>query len=291
MTRVPDFAQPREGGAVATTISIPAPPQVAAPYPPGPTASSAGSRRGLWLLPLLVGLAVAGFALFQYSGARIGFWPATAEPLAPGVLSGLGAGGAGEPAPVVIEPDPVPVLSPATPRVVPKSPAPPVAHNPSPPKPAPVPGGSTPAVPAPLPRVSPLPGVLPGTPAVPAAPPGTPAPTTIPAPSLPAPSLPSLPGLPLPIPLPTQGSCQRCLDAVEAGGNTSVVNAMAQDLLCDDQALRLRCETRVREVAPDVAEKAASAGDCPSALATEAAAVHLGVDPERFRAVNGLCMR
>jgi hypothetical protein len=78
---------------------------------------------------------------------------------------------------------------------------------------------------------------------------------------------------------------------VEAGGNTSVVNAMAQDLLCDDQALRLQCETRVRELAPDVAEKAARAGDCPSALATEAAAVHLGVDPERFRAVNGLCMR
>jgi hypothetical protein len=100
-----------------------------------------------------------------------------------------------------------------------------------------------------------------------------------------------VPGLPLPFPLPTQGACQRCLDSLQAGGHASVVNAMAQDLLCDDAAARLRCETRVREVAADVAEAAARAGDCPSALATEAAAVHLGVDPERFRTVNSLCMR
>ena len=81
------------------------------------------------------------------------------------------------------------------------------------------------------------------------------------------------------------------MDELDRGGHASVVNAMAQDLLCDDQAARLRCETRVRELAPDVAEAAARAGDCPSALATEAAAVHLGVAPERFGTVNSLCMR
>jgi hypothetical protein len=105
------------------------------------------------------------------------------------------------------------------------------------------------------------------------------------------PSVPGIPGLPLPFPLPSQGACQRCLDALESGGHASVVNAMAQDLLCDDQAARFRCETRVREVAPDVAEKAARAGDCPSALATMAAAVHLGVDPMRFSVVNATCVR
>jgi hypothetical protein len=105
------------------------------------------------------------------------------------------------------------------------------------------------------------------------------------------PTVPGIPGLPLPFPLPSQGACQRCLDALEAGGHASVVNAMAQDLLCDDQGARFRCETRVRELAPDVAEKAARAGDCPSALATMAAAVHLGVDPTRFSVVNATCVR
>lgn len=289
MTRVPDFALPREGSAVATTVSIPAPAAPAVLHGAPPAAARPGTSRALWWVPLLVGVAAAGFALFQYSGQRIGFWPATAEPVSPNALSELGGGGAGEPAPVVIEPDPIPAAPrPAAPRVDPKSPAP--SRPPSSPKPKPSPPGS--ATPAPelpqLPGSTPLPGItpLPGTAGAPGVPPGTAPPATSPIPGVPA-----IPGLPLPFPLPTQGACQRCLDTIEAGGNASVVNAMAHDLLCDDQAVRLRCETRVRELAPDVAEKAARGGDCASALATEAAAVQLGVDPERFRTVNGLCMR
>ena len=41
---------------------------------------------------------LAGFALFHYSGQRVGFWPATAEPVQPGALSELGGGGVGDPA-------------------------------------------------------------------------------------------------------------------------------------------------------------------------------------------------
>ncbi len=285
MTRVPDFVLPREGApAVATTVSIPAPPQPGAPAPGiAPRATRSGSRRTLWLLPLLVGVGAGGFALFQYSGRRVGFWPTSAEPVTPGALSGLGAGGVGQPAPVVIEPDPVPVLPPpAQPRVEPR-PAPP-ARAPSSPKPAPP--AALPVPPVQLPGVTPLPGAA-GAPGAGGAPAGTPPPGTTAIPGIPG-----VPGLQLPFPLPAaQGACQRCLDALEGGGHASVVNAMAQGLLCDDAAARQRCEARARELAPDVAEKAARAGDCPSALATEAAAVHLGVDPERFRTVNGLCMR
>lgn len=288
MTRVPDFAAlGREGTAVATTVSIPAPPPPVVPLPgAAPRPARAGSRRVLWLLPLLLGVGAAGFALFQYSGQRVGFWPVTAEPVSPDELKELGIGGAGEPAPVVIEPDPIPSL-PAAPRPESK-PSAPVSRAPSPPKPAPAGSKPAPSLPVPLPGV-PLPGAPPiatGTGGAGGGP-NVPPPATAPS----VPGIPGIPGLPLPFPMPSQGACQRCLDALEAGGHASVVKAMAQDLLCDDQGARFRCETRVREVAPDVAEQAARAGDCPSALATMAAAVHLGVEPTRFSVVNATCVR
>jgi len=44
-------------------------------------------------------------------------------------------------------------------------------------------------------------------------------------------------------------------------------------------------------VAPAHAERVAKEGDCAAALATVAAAVQARVPPERFLAVNALCLR
>jgi eukaryotic-like serine/threonine-protein kinase len=271
MTRVPDFdQQARSLKALAATLPdavLPAPPAVAA----GP------GRRRVWAALLVAGVGALGFSLFVLYGQHFGFWPRARETQLepPSAGSGLAAQEApSEPAPVFIEPDP------------------PVAPAPNRPPAAPVPRSSPPArndVPAP-PAASPAPTPAPtAPPAVPGVPGLPPAPPTLPAP--PAPATP--PGLPVPPwHLPTrQGACERCLDALRAGGNGSVVSAAGERLLCDDRSGRERCESQIRELAPGVAEQGARAGDCPAALATEAAALHLGVDQQRFSAVNALCVR
>lgn len=95
----------------------------------------------------------------------------------------------------------------------------------------------------------------------------------------------------LPWSLPTAGACERCLQALRGSGHYTVVSAAAEALLCEDRAARANCERELGEVAPDVAERAAREGNCPAALATVAAAVNAGVAPERFAAVNALCLR
>jgi hypothetical protein len=127
------------------------------------------------------------------------------------------------------------------------------------------------------------------------------APTTSPAqppanPSLPPGVLPpgvQLPELQLPpLNLPSAaGACERCLETLRKGGNGSVVSAAGDDLLCNEPQGSQACQAQIRELAPTVAEQAARAGDCPAALATEAAGLRLGVDQERFRAVHTLCVR
>jgi hypothetical protein len=74
-------------------------------------------------------------------------------------------------------------------------------------------------------------------------------------------------------------------------GNYTVVTAVAESLLCEDPGARQSCEQQIAEVAPSVAERAARGGDCPAALATVAAAVNVRVSPDRFLAVNSLCLR
>lgn len=89
--------------------------------------------------------------------------------------------------------------------------------------------------------------------------------------------------------LPTAGACERCLSALQGGGNYAVVTAIGEQLLCEDRAARERCEAQIIEQAPIVAERAARAGDCPAALATVAAAINVRIPQDRFREVNSLC--
>ena len=87
------------------------------------------------------------------------------------------------------------------------------------------------------------------------------------------------------------GACERCLAALIKTDHYAVVNAAAENLLCEDRAARERCEQQLGQVAPAHAERVAKEGDCAAALATVAAAVQARVPPERFLAVNALCLR
>jgi hypothetical protein len=95
----------------------------------------------------------------------------------------------------------------------------------------------------------------------------------------------------LPWSLPTAGSCERCLQALQGSGNYIVVTAVGESLLCEDRTARATCEKQIEELAPVVAERAARGGDCPAALATAAAAVNVRVSPDRFRSIDALCLR
>jgi hypothetical protein len=95
----------------------------------------------------------------------------------------------------------------------------------------------------------------------------------------------------LPWNLPTAGACERCLAALQGGGNYIVVSAIGENLLCEDRAARDLCESQIIVQAPIVAERAARAGDCPAALATVAASMNVRISQDAFREVNALCLR
>jgi hypothetical protein len=90
--------------------------------------------------------------------------------------------------------------------------------------------------------------------------------------------------------LPTAGACERCVQALRGSGHYTVASAAAEALLCEDRAARASCEREMDEAAPAVAERAAREGNCAAALAT-VAAVSVRVAPDRFAAVNALCLR
>jgi serine/threonine-protein kinase len=279
MTRVPDFV----ANAVAPTLPIPS------PVPPRPEAPRAPRRGGA--VKLLIGAtSVLGAAFIAVLGQQLGWFSASGGgPPAP-EDPGLSAA----PPPVVIAPEPAPVTPESPSRS--SEPSPPVERGPSP-KPAPpratppVPPATRPPAPGTPPAPAPgVPPILPG-PSTPAPAPSTPA-----SPQLPPGVLPpgvQLPDLQLPpINLPSAaGACERCLETLSKGGNGSVVSAAADDLLCNDRQGSQACEAQIRELAPTVAEQAARAGDCPAALATEAAGLRLGVDQARFGTVHTLCVR
>jgi hypothetical protein len=134
-----------------------------------------------------------------------------------------------------------------------------------------------------------LPLPLPVPPGVPAA--GGSAGAGLPGATLPAPGLPAPPALPWNLPSASSpGACERCLAALTKTDHYAVVNAAAENLLCDDRVAHERCERQMDEVAPAHAERVAKEGDCPAALATVAAAVQARVSPERFRAIDALCL-
>lgn len=164
-----------------------------------------------------------------------------------------------------------------------------VSASPEPERPpAQSPSGSAPAAPKPAPPAAPKPA----PPAAPLPVPPVPVPPlpTTPSPAPPAPPPPlSLPQLPWT--LPTAGACERCVQALRGTGHYIVVTAVTEALLCEDRAARESCEREIAEVAPEVAERAAREGNCTAALATVAAAVNVRVGPERFGAVNALCLR
>jgi hypothetical protein len=78
--------------------------------------------------------------------------------------------------------------------------------------------------------------------------------------------------------------------ALGGPGHYTIVQAVAESLLCEDRTARANCERKIVEVAPSVAEQAGREGDCPAALATVAAAVNVGVPPDRFSNVNAICL-
>jgi eukaryotic-like serine/threonine-protein kinase len=233
----------------------------------------------LWVtlgLVLSSGLALLFFAL---DGPRYLPWN-SGEPEAPPPLgSALSPPGAAVPAPAAPEPAPAP------------EPAAPEPERPS--SPARTSTPSRPSRPAPLP---PPPAAVPSAPAAPGVPTAPGSPTTPP----PAPGAagqpstqPPAPGLPaptLPWNLPTAGSCERCMAALAGPGHYTIVQAVAERLLCEDRVARDTCERKIVEIAPAVAEQAGREGDCTAALATAAAAVNVGVSPDRFSNVNALCL-
>ncbi|HKO94105.1 MAG TPA: hypothetical protein VJU61_23290, partial [Polyangiaceae bacterium] len=113
--------------------------------------------------------------------------------------------------------------------------------------------------------------------------------TALPVPAVTPPGLPAAPALPWTLQSP--GACERCLAALSKTDHYAVVNAAAENLLCEDRAARERCEQQMNAVAPAHAERVAKEGDCPAALATVAAAVQARVPADRFAAVNALCLR
>jgi len=278
MTRVPEFEQ-RPSPAVAATLPV-----ASLPPPPG---GARAPGRGLGVKLLVAAAGALGLAFFALLGQRLGLWPEWRDTAEPPALSGLPDDPAPAAPPVVIAPEPPAPAPPSGDRPEPdraSTPAKPTPARPSPTSTPPPPSsGKAPTLPPGVPPVLPTPAPPPGSQAPPA--------------SGPAPALPQLPGtlpefgLP-PFNLPSAaGACERCLATLRAGGNGSVVSASADDLLCNDRQGRESCESQLRELAPAVAEQAARAKDCPAALATEAAGLRLGVDPERFRAVHALCVR
>ncbi len=193
------------------------------------------------------------------------------------------------------EPTPEPVPEPAPRERERAEPAPSNPSNtprPAAPRPAPAPKPASPSAPSPTPTLPQLPGLpSPAQPGTPPAAPGTALPGQ-PAPGAAPPTPPSASPLPqLPWNLPTTGSCERCLQALQGSGNYIVVTAVGESLLCEDRTARATCERQIEELAPAVAERAARAGDCPAAIATAAAAVNVRVSPDRFRSVDALCLR
>jgi hypothetical protein len=285
MTQLPDAA--RSGGPATTQPMAQLPavsPGRAAGIPLAPTlppghAARRRSRGWLWvaLLVLAGGGALAAAALL-----RVTPWQLALRP----------------------EPAPPPLLT------SPELPTAPAAPAPSPPTAAPSnpeeeeeeeekepPPAARPPAPAPTPPATPAPATPPAAPNAPAGvppiqlPPGIPSP--VPTTPAPAPSPPTAPpGLPqLPWSLPTAGACERCLAALNGGGNYIIVTAVAEGVLCEDRTAREACERKIAEMAPAVAERAARAGDCPAALATAAAAMNVRVSPDQFAIVNTLCLR
>jgi hypothetical protein len=292
MTQAPDFA-----GAVPATQPIAAVAGAAEPArpvrhvaatlsaPPRRPASSL-ARRAVWALVVLAGGATLVLGFLAVSGGELELWSGRTS--APEPDTDLGA--AAPPEPVTISPlDPAPAPVAAVPAPPPAASTTPVRPPPAAPTPA-----KTPASPAPTPVIPAIPAIPglplpPGVPGVPAA--GGAAGTGLPVPAAPPPA-PGLPAPPaLPWNLPSAGACERCLAALTKTDHYAVVNAAAENLLCEDRSARERCERQMDEVAPAHAERVAKEGDCPAALATVAAAVQARVSPERFRAIDALCLR
>ena len=299
MTQAPDFAGAH---ALPTTQPVAALPGTAEPArpvrhvaatlsaPPRRPASSP-ARRAIWALVVLAGGATLALGFLAVSRGELEPWPGrTSAPEA----SATDLGAASPPEPVTIAPlDPAPAPVAASPARPPAASTTPVRPPPAAPPPAKTPASPVPPSPS-IPAIPAIPG-LPLPPGVPAAGgasgtglplPGAPLPTT---PGVPAPGLPAPPALPWT--LPSAGSCERCLAALTKTDHYAVVNAAAENLLCEDRAARERCERKMDEVAPAHAERVAKEGDCPAALATVAAAVQARVSPERFRAIDALCLR
>lgn len=284
MTQLPELGE-AAGGGRAGALTVPMAARAAAPRRPlaayaegaapmEPPPRTQG-RRWIWALVALaaslgLALVVIGVSGVQIGPLRIG---SNAEE-APPPLAGAPEEPLGAPA-TPTEPEaagPEPTAQPEPPR----APAPPPVSAP----PGATPTPQTPAPQSPAPQ-APLPAPTPPAQGAPPAP--------LPAPGAAPPGLPQLP--PLPWQLPTAGACQRCLEAVRGSGNYSVVTAVGESLLCEDRAARELCEREIQSVAPEVAERAARAGDCPAALATAAAAVKVNVPADRFRTVEALCLR
>ena len=296
MTQLPEFGAGGAERVVATTRPMAA----AAPRPaPDPLQGAARAaepwrappqrrRLGLiWSALVVSAVLAATFSFLAISGRGLEWFSSFGRPREePPPIVALP-----EPAVVVpsaVEPTPSEPITPATPPTPsperPRTPAPPSPATPpitppsQPPAPVPtLPPGSTPQLP-------PIPGVTPTTPGTPPAIPTTPLPT--PTPGLPA----ALPGLPqLPWGTATSGACERCLEELRGSGHYTVMLAAAQGLLCNDPSGRQRCDQQIAEAAPQVAEQAARARDCPSAWATMAAGMNAGVPRDRFQTVDTLC--
>ena len=241
--------------------------------PPEPRADRRGSR---WLIGIIGTAAVLsglGLVFVALGGERYLTGLGTSEPdVAPPDWRAAQPSAPPEPEPPPPEPAPQPEPPPRPPERPSPSPSRPA------PKPTPAPAPSVPPVtpPATMPPIA-SGGATSTSPGAAGAPPALPTP--------------QMPGPPIPWTLPTAGACERCVQALQGSGNYTIVTAIAESLLCEDSSARQACERQIVEAAPSVAERAARAGDCPAALATAAAAVNMGVPPERFLPVNALCLR
>lgn len=234
-------------------------------------------------VPFAGAAAVIGF--FALRGYRVLPWQTGPDVDPPSIFAPT-AGAANTPAATPSRAEPPespPVVAQRPEPARPSTPSRPPAAPPRAPEPAPTPAPSAPAPPlTTMPPSGLPPGTLPGLPLPGAAgAPGQPQPT----PSSPAPS-PALPWN-----LPTAGSCERCLAALQGSGNYIVVSAIGENLLCEDRAARELCEKQIIEQAPVVAERAARSGDCPAALATVAASMNVRISADAFREANALCLR
>jgi len=295
MTQVPDFAA---APPVATTqpITVPGAAEPARPVrhvaatlsAPPRRAPSSLARGAVWALLVLAGGATLVLGFLAVTDGKLELWPGQASaPQAP--PSELGA--ASPPEPVTIAPlDPGPAAAP--PRALPPpagtTARPPLSAPASPRPPATTPPATTPA----LPSTAALPLPLPVPPGVPAAGGAAGAGLPVPGATPPAAGLPATPALPWNLPgVSSAGACDRCLAALAKTDHYAVVNAAAENLMCEDRVARERCERQMDQVAPAHAERVAREGDCPAALATVAAAVQARVPAERFRAIDALCLR